>query len=165
MGCDIHFYVETQNENGEWVSADRWTKDDDGETYVAFQDAFYPGRNYNLFSILADVRNGIGFAGVKTGDGFEPISMPRGVPADACQEYKNQVSNWDGDGHSHSWYTLNELIDYDWDAKKTKVIAIAGEEEVKYSEVCQEFLLQTIPKMAALHEDATKVRCVFFFDN
>ena len=72
-------------------------------------------RNYNLFSILADVRNGYGFAGLKTGEGFVPISNPRGVPDDASLEYKEHVERWRADGHSHSYHTLKHLLDYDWE--------------------------------------------------
>ena len=43
----------------------------------------YGDRNYNLFAILANVRNGTAFAGCKTGEGFNPISNPKGVPSDA----------------------------------------------------------------------------------
>lgn len=43
----------------------------------------FDNRNYDLFAALADVRNGVGFAGVKTGKAIEPIAMPRGIPDDA----------------------------------------------------------------------------------
>lgn len=39
-------------------------------------------RHYQLFSVLADVRNGYGFAGVPTGEWVKPISSPRGIPQD-----------------------------------------------------------------------------------
>lgn len=39
-------------------------------------------RSYNTFAMLADVRNGRGFAGIKTSDGFPVIHEPRGLPAD-----------------------------------------------------------------------------------
>lgn len=117
MGCDIHFYVEKQNTKGKWVSADTWVdEEDDGRRYkhVPYEKEFYNGRNYNLFAILANVRNGRGFAGCKTGEGFVPIAQPRGVPKDACEEYIDQVAAMGADGHSHSWFTLRELLDYDW---------------------------------------------------
>lgn len=117
MGCDIHFYVEKKNKTGsKWVTADRWAKDDedDDRKRVVYEDRFYSGRNYYLFSILADVRNGHGFAGIKTGEGFVPIAQPKGVPKDACKEYIDEVAGMGGDGHSHSWFTLRELLDYDW---------------------------------------------------
>lgn len=77
-------------------------------------DWLYSGRNYNLFAILADVRNGRGFAGIKTGEGFNPISDPRGVPEDASNTYLDDVNSWNGDGHSHSYHTLKQLVEYDW---------------------------------------------------
>ncbi len=39
-------------------------------------------RSYNTFAMLADVRNGRGFAGIKTSDGFPVIHEPRGLPSD-----------------------------------------------------------------------------------
>lgn len=111
MGCDIHFYVEKKID-GKWKLQGQLV-DDDGHKYVADAN-FYDGRNYNLFAILADVRNGRGFAGIKTGEGFNPISDPRGVPEDASEEYKQLVEQWDCDGHSHSYHTLRQMLDYDW---------------------------------------------------
>src|SRR5262249_46209472 len=119
MGCDIHFYVEKQV-NGAWYSADKWAPNEDagdeGEPILAlaYKNRFYSDRNYNLFGILANVRNGSGFAGCDTGDGFVPISEPRGIPDDVSKEVKAEADRWDGDGHSHSWLTVTELMAYDW---------------------------------------------------
>lgn len=69
-------------------------------------------RNYMLFSVLADVRN--------YSDRVKPIDLPRGLPDDVSLEVKRK-SDYDGvDGHSHSWLTLRELLDYDWDGQETK---------------------------------------------
>lgn len=118
MGCDIHFYVETKGQDGVWKTADKWGHsewDEPGDPLrVNYEDAFYRGRSYNLFAILADVRNGRGFAGCDTGDGFKPIAPPRGVPEDAGPLYKKTVESWDADGHSHSYFTVAELLAYDW---------------------------------------------------
>lgn len=114
MGCDIHFYVEKLAE-GQWASADKWTKGEEvGELFVAHGDCFYRRRNYDLFAILANVRNGIGFAGIKTGGGFIPIADPRGLPADVTEQVQAASERWSGDGHSHSHLSLKELLDYDW---------------------------------------------------
>lgn len=67
---------------------------------------FYGGRNYTLFSILAGVRNY---------DELEPISPPRGIPEDASVDYLEEVNRLEGDGHSHSWFTLKEILDFPWD--------------------------------------------------
>ena len=114
MGCDIHFYVE-KKENGKWVSADMWTKEEgEKRKSVNYDKRFYTGRNYDLFAILADVRNGHGVAGCGTGDGFVPISAPKGLPKDVCTEIKTEAKVWGSDGHSHSYFTLAELFAYDW---------------------------------------------------
>lgn len=101
MGCDIHCYAEKRNKDGKWEIV--------GDNYQP-----YGNRNYNLFAILANVRNGTAFAGCKTGEGFNPISNPKGVPSDASEEYASLSEQWDSDGHSHSYFTLRELLDYDW---------------------------------------------------
>lgn len=122
MGCDIHFYTETRKD-GAWISADTWKRHEPdepgepGDLYV--EREIYDGRNYNLFAMLADVRNGSGFAGCRTGSGFNPIAAPRGVPNDANANYKEIVARWGADGHSHSHLTLRELLDYDWTQKST----------------------------------------------
>lgn len=130
MGCDIHLYVEKRNASGEWVTADTWHDDEDepgrksvylwGPGLKCLAGPLYSGRNYDLFAVLANVRNGYGVAGCDTGEGFVPIAEPRGVPEDACREYLDEVSHWDGDGHSHSWLTLRELLDFDWLRVSTK---------------------------------------------
>lgn len=98
---------------------------------------FDEGRWYFLFSWLADVRNGYGFAGVRTGEPIKPIANPRGLPedfqvedgeyhripsnahrgrraewhrdedADESEPYRLKV--WMGD-HSHTWLTAEEII-------------------------------------------------------
>ena len=98
MGCDIHLYVE-RRENGQWVSADKWTPN------PYYENRFYTGRNYELFAMLADVRNS---------GGITPIAAPRGLPADVSPEVKGESDRWASDGHSHSWLTIAELNAYNW---------------------------------------------------
>ena len=69
MGCDIHLYVERKVPGIGWVSLE-----DPNEHYNGLTN-----RNYSIFAILANVRNGRGFAGIVTGTGFNPISEPRGL--------------------------------------------------------------------------------------
>lgn len=126
MGCDIHFYVECK-EGEQWFSADEWTPNKYYEMYreserpmtVEYERRMYTERNYDLFAILANVRNGRGFAGIKTGEGFKPIALPRGLPADVSPEVRGESDGWGEDGHSHSWLTVQELLDYDWDQSTT----------------------------------------------
>lgn len=125
MGCDIHLYAEVRR-GGDWqyvplrerYKVGEYTEEEGGGDKIDyakwFDDDLYVGRNYDLFAILANVRNGRGFAGGDTGDGFVPISKPRGVPKDASREYLQHVVQWKDDGHSHSFLTVAELDAYDW---------------------------------------------------
>jgi len=147
MGCDIHMIAEVRDESGKWVKIGKAFKNpwydpnrenkidpEDGyEWNPEFTDKPYDYRNYDLFSILADVRNGYGFAGVVTGEGFIPISDPKGIPDDASEEAKQFMNSYGGDGHSHSFFTVAELLAYDWDQKSTKqgVVGIGQYEKLK----------------------------------
>lgn len=98
MGTDIHAVFEVRNPAGVWEAV--------GEPDET--------RNYRLFAALAGVRNGVGFAGVDTGDAVAPVFPPRGLPDCASPEYLDRVADMGEDGHSHSWLTLAELLAYDW---------------------------------------------------
>jgi hypothetical protein len=95
MGADIHMHTEVKR-NGKWEY---------------HGEGPYTDRNYDLFAILADVRNGRGFAGCKTGEGFIPLADPKGLPDDVSDEVKVEAEQMGGDGHSHSYFTLEELQD------------------------------------------------------
>lgn len=164
MGCDCHFYTErwTSSNNYQgprdisadrnskieeiiegipveerWISADTWEIDDG--YWVA--NEIYDNRNYYLFAILADVRN----------DGsVESIDYPRGIPDDCSSGYSYITKQWGSDGHSHSYFTLKELLEVDWNLYEKEHIT--------------EFL-ETIEKMKSIDDNHEKVRCVFFFDN
>lgn len=120
MGCDIHAAIEYRNGNrwhallipnkyfGRWEDEKKMT-------------AKLPiNRDYDLFAILANVRNGHGFAGVKTGDGFDSITgtdtVPlRGVPEDISEEAEAVLSG----EHSPTWVTLSEILAFDWTRSTT----------------------------------------------
>lgn len=82
---------------------------------------WYWGRNYDLFAVLADVRNGYGFAGIQTLDTCWPSIAPnRGIPDDMAPIMDNDhtysrdgVEVWLGD-HSHTWMTWDEVRAYPW---------------------------------------------------
>lgn len=114
MGCDIHLYVEKKNiETGKWVNADEWNVSNYDDEYCYVTNPIYDGRNYELFAILADVRNRMNII---------PICQRRGMPYDASKEVISENEHWRGDAHSHSWLTLKELMEYDW----TQVAAMHG---------------------------------------
>lgn len=113
MGCDIHMHCEIRDAEGNWRPVRQTVVIGDGvlcksETVVS--QGWYEGRNYDEFAVLADVRNGVGFAGVDMGDAFEPISPPKGLPEDCSLEVREESERYGIDGHSHSWLTLTELM-------------------------------------------------------
>lgn len=125
MGCDIHLYCE-QKYKDKWLSADFYCqnkysldyKDEPSMSVVHL----YNGRNYTLFSILANVRNS---------DGNEYISQPRGLPLNISEKVKEEYSIWDLDGHSCSWYTAKELFDWEKEHKVTKYAGMISSEAAK----------------------------------
>jgi len=125
MGCDIHLFVE-KRVGGNWIPADKWVPDKESERKDALKvpcgNRYYDGRNYDLFAILADVRNGRGFAGIDMGDGFDPISDPKGLPLDVTAEVQSEFESWGVDAHSASFHTLKDLLEYDW----TQVTKLRG---------------------------------------
>lgn len=99
MGTDIHLAVQARLN-------DKW---EDTNTHVP---AHARERNYELFAFLADVRNGYGFAGVKTGEPVVPQFADRGLPdGEGERDYL-------GD-HSFTWATLRELYEAPWDTTFT----------------------------------------------
>lgn len=155
MGCDIHLYVE-KLEDGSWKSADKWMPipEDEREDYrdltetIEYGTRLYNGRNYALFAVLGNVRN---YWRIK------PIDEPRGLPVDCSPQVRTESDYWDSDGHSHSWFTLEELQSFDWTQKvpsRTETLA----------ECAGLFLTEALPALQALGEP-DKIRIVFWFDN
>lgn len=135
MGCDIHSMVEIRSKRyeGSWMpegekiagifepGSERWValdRDDDGgrifpntdyredATYEPFTHRYrfapLDARNYVLYALLANVRN--------YNDGIQPLAEARGVPDDASFDWLEEVDRWSVDMHSHSWFTLAELL-------------------------------------------------------
>lgn len=93
MGCDIHSFAERKTENGyELIKGVR---------------PFDWGA-YGMYGFLAGVRN---YSEVT------PISQPRGFPDDAAWETREKRDEWHGDGHTHSWLSVEELSAFNYDAE------------------------------------------------
>ena len=115
MGCDIHIHAEVMI-MGEWCHVDPpgsvlWHQ---GKPFPGRQDAehmseyqshgdIHGSRDYRLFALLADVRNYTGYR--------NPIK-PRGTPRDVTRRTEEHVDYDGSDGHTHSWWTLEELEEY-----------------------------------------------------
>lgn len=93
MGCDIHSYAEYKDEQGKWHC-------------IEGLEPFH-WRSYTNFAFLAGVRNN---------DGLKPISVPRGLPEDCSDKVREASDAWEGDGHTHSWLSMQELIEFDYAA-------------------------------------------------
>jgi len=77
------------------------------------------GRNYDWFAILANVRN--------YDNMLDTIAEPKGLP-DNCSSETNSISErWGPDGHSHSWLTLKELIDFDMNKTEVETVKFGVE--------------------------------------
>lgn len=122
MGCDIHDFAEVRHQDGSWRRArdafeNPYYKPDrpEGERNRRFCSSPCGNRNYCLFAILADVRNGIGFAGCDTSDRFNVIAEPRGLPEDVCREileaYCLRVGDKEEDEDAISLETAQRYVD------------------------------------------------------
>lgn len=123
MGCDIHIHVEYRKDiyiggarstaakfERRWVCGDYFIlnpnydpdRPEDGEKehqLVRFCD----DRDYPLFATLANVRNYSNTA---------YISEPRGLPADVTTSVLADSQAWGVAVHTHSYLSLQELIDF-----------------------------------------------------
>lgn len=125
MGCDIHMRVEWKpytfdSTEPVWADGDhymrnRWYDGEDEDEKEFEVIPIYSSRNYALFAQLADVRNN----GL-----IEPISEPKGVPTDCCESVMKEIERWDCDGHSHSYFTLRELIE--WEEQSDHIVTFKG---------------------------------------
>ncbi len=114
MGSDIHIKCEVRRK-GKWRTAfpgRRSEYAEPGEDDIDDDHHVYGSRNYDLFAILANVRNGRGFAGLVTGEGFNVIAEPRGLPSDMDAE----TAKWSERSidHTPTWLTLSEILAFDW---------------------------------------------------
>lgn len=141
MGCDIHLYVE-RKVDGKWVGVNppkppdpipegknRWDYVGSDWSYQEDRElvSWEIGRNYTLFTILSGVRNDSVYN--------KPIKeCPYELPPDVSPEVKAMSEMWDCDGHSHSFYTLRELQEHDWNQPFYEIGVISLDEAIKVKE-------------------------------
>lgn len=124
MGCDIHIVIEREKA-GAWREVPYQTvyriPGDTPIKGIPEAPDVFTNRNYNLFAVLANVRNGRGFAGIQTGEGWPSIAEGRGLPLGFDPEkvaphpkYPEEGPRSLGD-HSFTWIGLEELKAFDWD--------------------------------------------------
>lgn len=155
MGTDIHLLVQIQrdptwtpNGRGYWSTVHPpawWPRDEYATKRIAELTTKLPDgqaaedlalvcrdwgedRNYDLFGVLANVRNASGFAGVQRLDtGWPSIAPDRGLPEDLDATDNEYEGKWLGD-HSHTWLTLEELLAYPWTTARNRVGVVTLEQ-------------------------------------
>lgn len=174
MGTDIHCFVEEKmyriginetDQTGKWISIDKWTKsrwailypEDEGAIWmVERKDMVFTERNYDLFAILANQRNC---------ENMPYISDPRGIPEDVSPEIPLQISVLEG--HSTTWYTAKELIEFNWNQVfEYEDETMDGEkinESVNYME-CGRTFLEVVNRQVG-RENPSDIRLIITFDN
>lgn len=133
MGTDIHIRIETRDEAGKWAPLLPPVKHRGDDTH--HYRSWYDNRNYDVFAVLANVRNGYGFAGIYRGEPVAYISEPKGLPVgvdiEAPPEWDGYLNETcpgqpayvdpEGDArvrycrsdlgdHSFTWFTPDELL-------------------------------------------------------
>lgn len=115
MGCDIHLNVEVVEKKIEEYKYWRLIQNElciinyGSRNYINL--GWGECRNYNAFSMLADVRNYPSWENMDE-KVFEPMSEPKGIPDDASEGLHMIYDSWGDDAHSASYFTLKELIDF-----------------------------------------------------
>jgi hypothetical protein len=169
MGCDIHMYAERINDTGDYraihFKAPDWYRklyksnevSEGTPVFVSTGNTLQCwdlGRNYALFAWLADVRN--------YGNYIRPLDRARGLPENLSHLIRKEWDAGLGDWHTPSWFTVEELVNFDYTDKKK----IFGSNKLT-PEQEQDFLwmfgswhdfLKNLQKKGA-------VRIVFWFDN
>ncbi len=162
MGCDIHVYLEKYTSvNGEyrWVNVDHWQLNPDFGSHENEREydliPFYWGRNYDLFSILAEVRGS-----------YDPIDDPRGLPEDVTDATRKEFERWGRDAHTPSHYTLKELKDYLYNNSEDEEVTETLKRFVEPMEnrFREEFWITNDDEKRYTVKENT-FRVVFWFDN
>lgn len=146
MGCDIHTFAEKRNSSGEWEQLD-------------FEP--FDWRSYGMYGFLANVRN---YSEVPF------ISDHRGIPEDSLQFISKTDCIWQGgfstcdetsslDNHGHSWVSLKELLEFNYDIEFDDVRYTC------YTTTVREFLGENFFEDLKTLEELGAERVVFYFDN
>jgi hypothetical protein len=139
MGCDIHLHTEVKI----------------GGTWHHYSERSV-SRNYDLFALMAGVRNRTGIT---------PISDPKGLPDDMSFMTRFAARWWQVDGHSHSWlgaeeiHKLYELIQDKVDLSRDFGYCFGG-----YWSGFHEYR-NNLEEGCGIPNEVEDVRFVFWFDN
>ena len=174
MGCDIHSFAEVRRD-GKWervvniFPADEWER----KYYnLDFMDEPFRCRSYGLFGFLANVRNY---------SAIPPLSAPKGLPDDLSEGVMEHTAGDVWDGHSSSWFSLDELLAFDysqpvedrrcavqtgpnsWDGGATAEPGAGA--MTTYQEFLPEEYFESLAVLKREVADPKDARIVFWFDN
>lgn len=164
MGCDIHMFVEYRPKDA-WMNGDYFLPEDPS---VADSPRklieLYGDRDYPLFAVLANVR---------AYNLEECIDYPRGLPDDVTKYVKDVYKIWELDAHSTSYFTLQELIDFDEEHEPRDYIGrhilrpLIDRLKQRADELnlIYDFQWSTKRDTQELRNKANNIRIVFWFDN
>lgn len=163
MGCDIHMYCEKKIEFKDksfWICCDDFTLNPyyemgkDSNKYD--HRSIYNARNYSLFGRLAGVRD----------QSVPMIDTPRGLPNDVSDFVKSESDDWKLDAHSHSYFTVKELLEYDkkyHDKAFHYLIKLIKKRMKREFDIWDFFNKQEKNELIKSHSE--EFRIVFWFDN
>lgn len=171
MGCDIHEHFEIRTEGG-WKRIQvlpelGWNTSTPEQEEAYWRLPLFIGRDYDLFAVLAGVRNRLNLL---------PIASPRGLPDDVSDEVRedwNQAQRFP-EVHSPSWLSLYELLTFDWDQSVIHLESIVEQdtrwvrpELVTYRDVISEnrFVAEGLAQLQEFVADPSNLRMVFWFDS
>jgi len=148
MGTDIHLGVERLN-NGKWEEVvdlfpnheqimgayNNFRSEDPAlrEPALEVLNNMPTHRDYDLFAMLANVRNGVGFGGVKRGEPVTPLFADRGRPENTCFAL-HDGDHWLGGYHSFTWCTYNEAMAAPWTRAVVTHAVVDFDEWIRWQE-------------------------------
>lgn len=166
MGCDIHMCVEYRpNSEEKWRSGDYFHSNDPTKPLTGRRRVdLYNDRDYELFAVLAGVR------------GYREegcIDDPRGLPDDVTDYVRESYEYWGNDAHSASFFTLQELIDFDTEHQPADFIGCyildplirRLKQRADELNVVYDFEWKDVHNREHLRKKANNIRIVFWFDN
>lgn len=126
MGTDVFLYAEVRKKEGwrllgETESNPDYFPDCKPDAQPTKPVELYDSRNYDLFGILADMRNPNGRT--LNDQKFDVIAQPRGLPDDLGPEIRDWLKDWaweeseQADYSCPSWLLLSEVLKFDWHGK------------------------------------------------
>jgi len=126
MGTNIEIYTEKKS-NGTWMACDPIVPNEyygwEGEPQFC-RAPIYDRRNYEVFALLAGVRNRYY---------IKSVAPLKGLPQDLSEEVRREATEWVREGRLCSYLTLAELQAFDWHGQTfVRDVSLKPEEFVKF---------------------------------